>query len=153
MAGTSNYPPYEPNAKGFTEALIDFKDTLAGRTVYSVAGFESVAFENVAQGQPLYARSSDGKLGLARAAGSADEARVVGFAQTSKNTGQTVRCLVFGNLATSGLDAGELYFLSTGYGGITSTAPSGSGEYMTRVGEAISSASLHVSLEPPVKVG
>ena len=153
MAGTSNYPPYEANAKGFTEALIDFKDTLAGRTVYSVAGFESVAFENVAQGQPLYARSSDGKLGLARAACSADEARVVGFAQTSKSTGETVRCLVFGNLATSGLDAGELYFLSTGYGGITTTPPSGSGEYITRVGEAISSASLHVSLEPPVKVG
>ena len=153
MSGTSNYSPYEPNAKGFTEALIDFKDTLAGRTVYSVAGFESVAFEDVAQGQPLYARSSDGKLGLARAAGSADEARVVGFAQTSKSTGQTVRCLVFGNLATSGLDAGELYFLSTGYGGITTTVPSASGQYITRVGEAISGASLHVSLEPPVKVG
>ena len=153
MAGTSNYQPYEPNSKGFTEALIDLKDTLGGRVVYSVAGFESVAFENVAQGQPLYARSSDGKLGLARAAGNADEARVVGFAQTSKNTGETVRCLVFGSLATSGLDAGELYFLSTGYGGITTTAPSSSGQYMTRVGEAISGASLHVSLEPPVKVG
>ena len=83
MAGTSNYPPYEANAKGFTEALIDFKDTLAGRTVYSVAGFESVAFENVAQGQPLYARSSDGKVGLARAGGTEDQARVAGFAQTS----------------------------------------------------------------------
>jgi hypothetical protein len=153
MAGTSNYPPYEPNSQGFTEALIDFKDTLAGRTVYSVAGFESVAFENVAQGQPLYARSSDGKLGLARAGGTEDQARVAGFAQTSKSAGETVRCLVFGTLATSGLDAGELYFLSTGYGGITTTPPSGSGEYMTRVGEAISGASLHVSLEPPVKVG
>ena len=153
MAGTSNYSPYEPNSKGFTEALIDFKDTLAGRTVYSVAGFESVAFENVAQGQPLYARSSDGKLGLARAGGTEDQARVAGFAQTSKSAGETVRCLVFGTLATSGLDAGELYFLSTGYGGITTTPPSGSGEYMTRVGEAISGASLHVSLEPPVKVG
>ena len=153
MSGTSNYSPYAPNSQGFTEALVDLKDTLAGKTVYSVAGFESVAFENVAQGQPLYARSSDGKLGLARAAGSADEARVVGFAQTSKSTGETVRCLVFGNLATSGLDAGELYFLSTGYGGITATPPTGSGQYMTRVGEAISGASLHVSLEPPVKVG
>ncbi len=153
MAGTSNYQPYEPNSKGFTEALIDLKDTLGGRVVYSVAGFESVAFENVAQGQPLYARSSDGKLGLARAAGSADEARVVGFAQTSKNTGQTVRCLVLGTLATSGLDAGELYFLSTGYGGITTTPPSSSGQYITRVGESISGASLHVRLEPPVKVG
>ena len=153
MAGTSNYSPYEPNSKGFTEALIDLKDTLAGRTVYSVAGFESLAFENVAQGQPLYARSSDGKLGLARAAGSVDEARVVGFAQTSKSTGETVRCLVFGNLETSGLNAGELYFLSTGYGGITTTAPSSSGQFITRVGESISSASLHVSLEPPIKVG
>ena len=153
MSGTSNYPPYEANAKGFTEALIDLKDTLGNRTVYSVAGFESVAFENVAQGQPLYARSSDGKLGLARAGGTEDQARVAGFAQTSKSAGETVRCLVFGTLATSGLDAGELYFLSTGYGGITTTPPSGSGEYMTRVGEAISGASLHVSLEPPVKVG
>ena len=153
MAGTSNYQPYEPNSKGFTEALIDLKDTLGGRVVYSVAGFEAVAFENVAQGQPLYARSSDGKLGLARAAGSEDEARVAGFAQTSKSTGGTVRCLVFGILATSGLDAGELYFLSTGYGGITTTPPSSSGQYITRVGEAISGASLLVSLEPPVKVG
>tara|TARA_B100000427_G_C15280963_1_gene495343 strand:- start:6 stop:467 length:462 start_codon:yes stop_codon:yes gene_type:complete len=153
MAGTSNYEPYEPNASGFTEALIDLKDTLAGRTVYSVAGFESIAFENVAQGQPLYSRSSDGKVGLARAAGTADESRVVGFAQTSKSTGGTVRCLVFGILSTSGLDPGELYYLSTGYGGITKTPPSGSGEYITRVGEAISGASLHVSLEPPIKVG
>ena len=153
MSGTSNYPPYEANAKGFTEALIDLKDTLGNRTVYSVAGFESVAFENVAQGQQLYARSSDGKLGLARAGGTEDQARVAGFAQTSKSAGETVRCLVFGNLATSGLDAGELFFLSTGYGGITTTPPSGSGEYMTRVGEAISGSSLHVSLEPPVKVG
>ena len=53
MSGTSNYPPYEPNAKGFTEALIDFKDTLAGRTVYSVAGFEAPAFENVTQGDAV----------------------------------------------------------------------------------------------------
>ena len=29
MSGTSNYSPYEPNAKGFTEALIDLKDTLS----------------------------------------------------------------------------------------------------------------------------
>ncbi len=153
MAGTSNYSPYEPNSKGFTEALIDLKDTLGNRTVYSVAGFESIAFENVTQGQPLYARSSDGKLGLARAGGTEDEARVVGFAQTTKATGDTVRCLVFGNLETSGLDAGELYFLSTSYGGITKTPPSSSGQFITRVGEAVSSASLHVSLEPPIKVG
>ena len=47
MAGTSNYPPYEPNALGFTEALIDLKDTLAGRTVYSVAGFETHKWKKI----------------------------------------------------------------------------------------------------------
>ena len=153
MPVKSNYKPYESNAQGLTEVLIDLKDTLAEKTVYSVAGFEAVAFENVTQGQPLYARSSDGKVGLARAAGSESEARVVGFAQTNKATGETVRCLAFGTLATSGLDAGELYFLSTGYGGITATPPSTSGQFITRVGESISGASLHVSLEPPIKVG
>ena len=153
MPVKSNYNPYEPNAQGLTEVLIDLKDTLAEKKVYAVAGFEAIAFENVTQGQPLYSRSSDGKVGLARAAGSEDEARVVGFAQTNKSTGETVRCLVFGTLATSGLDAGELYFLSTGYGGITATPPSTSGQFITRVGESISSASLHVSLEPPIKVG
>ena len=71
---------------------------------------------------------------------------------TNKSAGETVRCLVFGNLATSSLNAGQLYFLSTGYGSITATAPSTAGQYITRVGEAISGASLHVSLEPPIKV-
>ena len=153
MAGVSNYEPYSANAEGFTQVLIDLKDTMAGKTVYAVAGFGALAFENVTQGAALYSRSSDGKVGLARAAGTLDEATVVGFAQTAKNTGEEVRVLTVGVLATSGLDAGELYFLSTGYGGITATPPTGSGQYMTRVGEAISGASLHVSLEPPIKVG
>ena len=152
MPVKSNYKPYESNAQGLTEVLIDLKDTLAEKTVYSVAGFEAVAFENVTQGQPLYARSSDGKVGLARAAGSEDEARVVGFAQTNNSTGETVRCLVFGNLATSGLDAGELYFLSTGYGGITATPPSTSGQFITRVGEGATSTSFSIYVEPPVQL-
>ena len=153
MAGTSNYPPYEPNAKGFTEALIDFKDTLAGRTVYSVAGFESVAFENVNQGQPLYARSSDGKLGLARAAGNIDEARVVGFADAAASAGSEVKVLVAGMKTMSGIDAGDLYFLSpTTAGAITTTAPTGSGQAVTRVGEGATSTSFSIYVEPPVKL-
>ena len=54
MAGVSNYEPYSPNSEGLTEVLIDLKSTMAGRTVYSVAGFLAEGFENVAQGQALY---------------------------------------------------------------------------------------------------
>ena len=98
MAGVSNYEPYSSNAEGFTQVLIDLKDTMAGKTVYAVAGFGALAFENVTQGAALYSRSSDGKVGLARAAGTLDEATVVGFAQTAKNIGEEVRVLTIGVL-------------------------------------------------------
>ena len=150
MAGVSNYEPYASNAEGLTQALIDLKDTMAGKTVYAVAGFGALAFEDVTQGAALYSRSSDGKVGLARAAGTLDEATVVGFAQTAKNTGEEVRVLTVGVLATSGLDAGDPFYLATGYGGITSTPPSTAGQYLVRVGEASTTANLIIQLEPPI---
>ena len=150
MAGVSNNEPYASNAEGLTQALIDLKDTMAGKTVYAVAGFGALAFENVTQGAALYSRSSDGKVGLARAAGTLDEATVVGFAQTAKNTGEEVRVLTVGVLATSGLDAGDPFYLATGYGGITSTPPSTAGQYLVRVGEASTTANLIIQLEPPI---
>ena len=152
MSGISNYDPYGPNSQGLTEVLIDLKDTMASRTVYSVAGFGAIAFEDVTQGAALYSRTSDGKVGLARANGTRDEATVVGFAQTSKLAGEEVRCLVVGVLPTSGLDAGEVYYLATSYGAITTTPPSGEGEYVTRVGEASTASNLIIQLEPPVRL-
>ena len=154
MAGVSNYEPYAPNNQGLTEVLIDLKSTMAGKTVYSVAGFQALAFEAVSQGQALYSRSSDGKVGLAVANDTFDKANVVGFAQTSKLAGETVRVLIVGILSTTGLDAGDIYYLSAASAGaITTTPPSSAGHYITRVGEAASSTELIVQLEPPVRLG
>ena len=151
MAGVSNYEPYAPNNQGLTEALIDLKSTMAGKTVYSVAGFQALAFENVNQGEALYARSSDGKVGRAIANDTFDKANVVGFAQTTKLSGEVVRVLIVGVAPNSGLSPGEIYYLSAASAGaITSTPPSTAGHYVTRVGEAASSAELIVQLEPPV---
>lgn len=150
MAGVKDNEPYAPNAEGFTQVLIDLKSTMAGKTVYALAGFGAIAFENVTQGAALYSRSSDGKVGLARAAGTLDEATVVGFAQTTKNSGEEVRVLTVGLLATSGLDAGDPFYLATGYGGITSTPPSTAGQYLVRIGEASTTANLIIQLEPPI---
>ena len=153
MAGVSNYDPYAPNAQGFTEALIDLKSTMAGKTVYSVAGFIATGFEDVVQGEALYSRASDGKVGKAVASSTEDQATVVGFAQTSKLAGQQVRVLIVGVLATSGLDAGDIYYLSAATPGlITTTPPSTAGQFVTRVGEAASSAELIIQLEPPVQL-
>lgn len=146
-----NYEPYAPNNQGLTEALIDLKSTMAGKTVYSVAGFIALGFEDVTQGEALYSRMSDGKVGRAIANDTEDKATVVGFAQTSKSVGQEVRVLVVGLLPTSGLDAGDIYYLSAATPGlITTVPPSTAGQYVTRVGEAASSAELIIQVEPPI---
>ena len=153
MPGVSNYDPYAPNSEGLTEALIDLKSTMAGQTVYSVAGFQALAFENVNQGEALYARASDGQVGRAIANDTFDKANVVGFAQTTKLSGELVRVLIVGVAPNSGLSPGAIYYLSAASAGaITATPPSTAGHFVTRVGEAASAAELIVQLEPPVQL-
>ena len=153
MAGVSNYEPYAPNNQGLTEALIDLKSTMAGKTVYSVAGFQALAFENVNQGEALYARASDGKVGKAIANDTFDKANVVGVAQTTKLAGQLVRVLIVGVAPETGLSPGQIYYLSAASAGaITLTPPSTTGHFVTRIGEAASATELIVQLEPPVQL-
>ena len=54
-----NYIPYQPNAQGLTEALLDLKSSMGTSSVFKVTGYEAVTFENVTQGDVLYARASD----------------------------------------------------------------------------------------------
>lgn len=153
MAGVSNYNPYPPNSEGLTEVLIDLKSTMAGRTVYGVAGFQALAAENIAQGQAVYSRASDGKVALAVAGDTEDKANVVGFAETSKFTGELVRVVIVGIVASTGLNPGEIYYLSAvSPGAITAVPPTTPGHYVTRVGEAASTGELVVQLEPPVQL-
>lgn len=153
MAGVSNYEPYAPNSEGLTEVLIDLKSTMAGRTVYAVAGFLAEGFENVVQGQALYARASDGKVGLAIANDTFDKANVIGFAQTSKLAGEQVRVLIVGVLAGSAYNAGDIYYLSANSAGsITTIPPSTAGQYVVRVGEAASTSEFIIQLEPPIEL-
>lgn len=153
MAGVSNYEPYAPNSEGLTQVLIDLKSTMAGRTVYAVAGFLAEGFENVVQGQALYARASDGKVGLAIANDTFDKANVIGFAQTSKLAGEQVRVLIVGVLAGSAYNAGDIYYLSaSSAGSITTIPPSTAGQYVVRVGEAASTSEFIIQLEPPIEL-
>ena len=149
MSGSNDYEPYEANYEGLIGLLIDLKTTIAGKQVYSVAGFTAPAFEDVVAGEALYSRASDGKVGKAIANDTVDKATCIGFAQTSKSTGQDVRCLTHGQLATSGLTAGADYYLATSSGGITATPPSGAGKYLVRVGKASSTTQLIVKIEAP----
>ena len=147
------YEPYAPNAQGFTEALIDLKSNFPGQIANKINGFAANAFENLNQGDAVFSRSSDGQLGKAIANDTQDKARVVGFVETTVSAGNLVRCIVEGITPVSGLDAGDHYFLSASSdGAITKTPPSSTGHFVTRVGEAATTASLVVKTEPPVEI-
>ena len=150
---TMTRQPYEPNYRGLVDAIIDVKD---GFPVFSPTrvGFDVTAFENVADGDAVYMRSSDGQVGKASAAnGALENSHVVGFADAAASAGGEVKVLVAGMKTMSGIDPGDLYFLSpTTAGAITTTAPTGSGQAVTRVGEGATSTSFSIYVEPPVKL-
>ena len=146
-----NYIPYQPNAQGLTEALLDLKSSMGTSSVFKVTGYEAVTFENVTQGDVLYARASDGQVGKAIANDTFDKALVAGVAETTKPAGQSVKVIVAGIVATAGLNAGDQYFLSAASAGaIVETPPSTAGQYVTRVGEAGSTGQFIVNAERPI---
>ena len=148
-----SYEPYSPNAQGFTEALIELKTNYPPEITDKVNGFKAEAFENVVQGDAVFSRASDGKLGKAIANDTQDKARVVGFVETTTSAGNLVRCIVEGVTPIAPLEAGKKYFLSANSAGsITKNPPINSGHYVTRVGQAATTASLIVKTEPPVEL-
>lgn len=149
-AFTMTRQPYEYNFHGLVDALIDLKEgfpTFAPERV----GFDATTFEAVSDGDALYMRTSDGQVGLAQADGTQDEAIVVGFADDDAASGETVKVLVAGLLdGQTGIDPGDVYFLSTTAGEISTTAPSTAGQFVTRVGEGATATEFSIQLEPPI---
>ena len=152
MAGETNQRPYAANFAGVVGALIDFKDTAPADSGFKLFGAELVCFEDVTQGNALYIRASDGKVGKARANGTLDEATIVGVAETTKTAGETVRAIVAGQAAVAQtLDAGDIFFVSaTTPGQIVKTPPSTTGQYVTPIGEALATNELIIRIKRPI---
>ena len=144
--------PYENNFRGLVDAIIDLKEGFPTFSPADRIGFNATAFENVTEGDALFMRTSDGQVGKASAAnGALENAVVVGFANNSAVTNGSVKVIVAGTIDISGLDAGDLYFLSpTTAGAVTLTPPSGSGQAVTRVGEAATTTKLATHIETPI---
>lgn len=152
-APVNSFGSYEPNYVGLIEALIDLKLTIENTALapFPDIGFIATTFENVFQGDAVYLRNSDGKIGRAIANSTLERATVVGLAETTKLAGEPVRVLTLGKTAATGLSPGEQYFLSAASpGSITATPPSANGNYVVFVGEACSNSELIVDLKFPV---
>ena len=150
---TMTRQPYEPNYRGLVDAVIDFKEGFPNFAPLQV-GFDATAFENVSNGDALYMRTSDGQVGKASASnGLQENAQVVGFANADASASATVKVIVIGIKTMSGLDAGDLYFLSPSTAGaITLTPPSSAGQAVVRLGEAATTTTLAIQIEPPIKL-
>tara|TARA_B100000927_G_scaffold276491_1_gene257322 strand:+ start:591 stop:1121 length:531 start_codon:yes stop_codon:yes gene_type:complete len=145
--------PYEPNYRGLVDAVIDLKEGFPTFAPAQVT-FTATAFEAVTEGDALFMRTSDGKVGKASAAnGLLENSSVIGFAQISALADESLQVVVAGLKDISGLDAGDLFFLSaTTSGGITKTPPSTAGQAVVRIGEAATNTKLSIQIEPPIKL-
>ena len=145
--------PYEPNYRGLVDAVIDLKDGFPTFAPAQVT-FTATAFEAVTEGDALFMRTSDGKVGKASASnGLLENASVIGFAQISALADESLQVVVAGLKDISGLDAGDLFFLSaTTSGAITATPPSSAGQAVVRIGEAATATKLSIQIEPPIKL-
>ena len=149
---TKTRSPYENNFRGLVDAILDLKEGFPSFSPADRIGFNATAFENVTAGDALFMRTADGQVGKASAAnGTLENAIVIGFANTTVTANGTVKVIVAGTITLSGLDAGDLYFLSpTTAGAITLTPPSSAGQAVTRVGEAATATQFATHIEPPV---
>ena len=155
MADVKDLQPYAANTEGLTGVLTDIASTMPNPIVFKVVGYVVNAFEDVTQGDALYARASDGQVGKAIANDTLDKAVVAGIAETTVTQGNQVRVIVTGQVAVStSLDPGDLYFLSaTSAGGLTKTPPTTAGHYVTLVGEAGTSNQIVLKIKRPIRLG
>ena len=154
MADVKDLEPYAANAEGLTGVLTDIVSTMPNPIVFKVVGYVVNAFENVTQGDVLYARASDGQVGKAIANDTLDKAVVAGIAETTVTAGNQVRVIVTGQVAVStAIDPGDMYFLSAASAGsLTKTPPTTAGHYVTLVGEAGTSNQIVLKIRRPIQL-
>ena len=155
MSDVKDLEPYSGNAEGLTAVLTDIFSTMPNPIVFKVVGYVVNAFENVTQGDVLFARASDGQVGKAIANDTLDKAVVAGIAETTVTAGNIVRVIVTGQVAVStSIDPGDLYFLSaSSAGSLTKTPPTTSRHYVTLVGEAGTDNQIILKIKRPVQLG
>ena len=154
MADVKDLEPYAGNVEGLTGVLTDIVSTMPNPIVFKVVGYVVNTFEDVTQGDVLYARASDGLVGKAIANDTLDKAVVAGIAETTVTQGNQVRVIVTGQVAVStSIDPGELYFLSAASAGsLTKTPPTTAGHYVTLVGEAGTSNQIVLKIKRPIQL-
>lgn len=123
-----------------------------------VASYSAEADSNVVAGQPVYVKANT-HVDLAKADAAAT-CKVAGLATETKSTGHAVKYISDGKqtladwtaiVGVAALTPGADYYLSkTTVGQLTTVAPLTVGEYVVRVGRAVSTTILDVEISEPI---
>lgn len=124
-----------------TVTAANVKPVGTSRTVQTV-----LLGETVTQGQPLYLKAADSKYWKADADTLA-EAAAEGIAITPGGADEYAIMLTAGTINMGGtLAVGQVYVVSTNAGGVAPYSDLGSGDYVTILGVATTTAILNVDL-------
>lgn len=151
--------PLVIGSNGEIEQLQAGDNILAGSTTQSFSAINENAGA-ISQGQVVFV-SSSGKVNLAnnaaeataKAIGVVEDAFIASTASGSVLTDGTITVADWTAIAGAPtLTAGSVYFLDGVDGNITTTPPTLAGSYVVRIGTAISTTTLEVSISRPIKL-
>jgi len=109
------------------------------------------ASENLAAGNFVNVFNDAGTTKVRKADATVAGKEANGFVLSAVTAGNDATVYFEGtNNQLSGLTGGAMYFLSTTAGGVTSTAPSGSGNIVQKVGRALSATEINVEFSDPI---
>jgi len=108
----------------------------------------ATAAEPLLIGQPVYIRL-DGQAALASRA-DALHATVAGIVEADTIAGDPARVRMTGTAPASGLIIGHTYYLGTTPGTLTDIAPTAAGQFLTRIGTAVKTDAVYLSIQPPI---
>jgi len=103
---------------------------------------EFTAASSLVSGDLCYL-NGDGKFAKARADAAANCDTLLALCLDTISADATGTFLILGKYTTSGLTAGDVYYVSTSSGSFTNTAPSTSGEFVRIIGYALSTTELY----------
>ena len=140
---------YTHNTGGIIAALLDLKTAIGEGGTAEIVETEIVAGEALTLGSAVYLHT-DGKIYKASYSGTRAQATVLGLVKAGVAADETATLVIRGSCTgMSGLTIGTEYFVAAA-GAISSPAPSASGHYVTRVGQAQSATVLIVGPAQPV---
>lgn len=144
---------YPSNTAGVIQALMDLRTAISGSSPATATDAQVLlpltAGESLSLGDAVYL-ANDGLVYKAGNATTRSAANVLGLARSAATASTAVVVVARGKIeGLSGLTPGAEYFLGSS-GGYSTTAPTGSGHYLTMIGQALSTTKLDVQPQTPM---